>query len=246
MVGRERELALLRSAFERTVSDQACQLFTVLGVGGVGKSRLMAAFVEEIGDRATDPARPVPPLRRGHHVLPPGRGAHRDRGSARGRHARGRPRQARGARRVGRERRQDRRAGRTGDRHRGKRERAGGDVLGDPDAAGAPRRRSAARLRDRRSAVGRAEVLGARRTCRGLRAGRLDPARVHGPPRAPGRAPGMGRREAERDVDPDRTARSRGVRHARREPVGGRHRGRRRSARGSPRRPKDTPSTRRR
>jgi class 3 adenylate cyclase/tetratricopeptide (TPR) repeat protein len=53
MVGRERELALLRSAFERTVSDQACQLFTVLGVGGVGKSRLMAAFVEELEDRAT-------------------------------------------------------------------------------------------------------------------------------------------------------------------------------------------------
>ena len=53
MVGRERELALLRSAFERTVSDQACQLFTVLGVGGVGKSRLMAAFVDELGDRAT-------------------------------------------------------------------------------------------------------------------------------------------------------------------------------------------------
>ena len=53
MVGRERELALLRSAFDRTVSDQACQLFTILGVGGVGKSRLMAAFVEELGDRAT-------------------------------------------------------------------------------------------------------------------------------------------------------------------------------------------------
>ena len=53
MVGRERELALLRSAFDRTVSDQACQLFTILGVGGVGKSRLMAAFVDELGDRAT-------------------------------------------------------------------------------------------------------------------------------------------------------------------------------------------------
>jgi tetratricopeptide (TPR) repeat protein len=52
-VGRERELSLLRSAFERTVTDQACQLFTVLGVGGVGKSRLMAAFVEGLGDRAT-------------------------------------------------------------------------------------------------------------------------------------------------------------------------------------------------
>ena len=53
MVGRERELALLRSAFDRTVSDQACQLFTILGVGGVGKSRLMAAFVDELGERAT-------------------------------------------------------------------------------------------------------------------------------------------------------------------------------------------------
>ena len=52
MVGRERELALLRSTFARTVGDQACQLFTVLGVGGVGKSRLMAAFVDELGERA--------------------------------------------------------------------------------------------------------------------------------------------------------------------------------------------------
>ena len=65
------------------------------------------------------PPRPVPPVRRGHHVLPAGRGAHRDRGSARGRHARGRPGQARGARRVGRGRRQDRGAGRAGDRDRG-------------------------------------------------------------------------------------------------------------------------------
>ena len=53
MVGRERELALLRSAFDRTVTDQACQLFTVLGVGGVGKSRLIEAFVDALGDRAT-------------------------------------------------------------------------------------------------------------------------------------------------------------------------------------------------
>jgi class 3 adenylate cyclase/tetratricopeptide (TPR) repeat protein len=49
IVGRDRELALLASAFERTVTDRACQLFTVLGVGGVGKSRLMAAFVDGLG-----------------------------------------------------------------------------------------------------------------------------------------------------------------------------------------------------
>ena len=53
IVGRERELALLRSAFERTVTDDACQLFTLLGVAGVGKSRLMAAFVDGIADDAT-------------------------------------------------------------------------------------------------------------------------------------------------------------------------------------------------
>ncbi len=53
MVGRARELELLRAAFERAMSDRACQLFTVLGVGGVGKSRLMLAFVDELGERAT-------------------------------------------------------------------------------------------------------------------------------------------------------------------------------------------------
>ena len=53
IVGRERELALFRSAFERTVTDRACQLFTVLGVGGVGKSRLVAAVVDELRDGAT-------------------------------------------------------------------------------------------------------------------------------------------------------------------------------------------------
>jgi class 3 adenylate cyclase/tetratricopeptide (TPR) repeat protein len=53
MVGRDRELSLLRAAFDRAVSDRACQLFTVLGVGGVGKSRLLGAFVDELDDRAT-------------------------------------------------------------------------------------------------------------------------------------------------------------------------------------------------
>ena len=90
MVGRERELALLRSAFERTVSDQACQLFTVLGVGGVGKSRLMAAFVDELGDRATVLRGRCLPYGEGITFYPLAEALHRDRGSARGRHARGR------------------------------------------------------------------------------------------------------------------------------------------------------------
>ena len=45
MVGRERERGLLRQAFERTVSDRACQLFTVLGAAGAGKSRLVEEFL---------------------------------------------------------------------------------------------------------------------------------------------------------------------------------------------------------
>jgi len=45
MVGRARERALLQQAFERTVSDRACQLFTVLGAAGAGKSRLVEEFL---------------------------------------------------------------------------------------------------------------------------------------------------------------------------------------------------------
>jgi class 3 adenylate cyclase/tetratricopeptide (TPR) repeat protein len=45
MVGRERELARLRQAFEAAVADRSCQLFTVLGAPGVGKSRLVEEFL---------------------------------------------------------------------------------------------------------------------------------------------------------------------------------------------------------
>jgi class 3 adenylate cyclase/tetratricopeptide (TPR) repeat protein len=52
MVGRERELDALQQAFERTVSAASCQLFTILGSAGVGKSRLVAEFLGVIRDRA--------------------------------------------------------------------------------------------------------------------------------------------------------------------------------------------------
>src|SRR5262249_48316835 len=48
MVGRTREAALLRQAFDRAVIDRACQLFTVLGPPGVGKSRLVEEFAGEV------------------------------------------------------------------------------------------------------------------------------------------------------------------------------------------------------
>jgi class 3 adenylate cyclase len=47
-VGRERERRMLREAFDLAVSDQACHLFTMLGVAGVGKSRLAAEFLGEV------------------------------------------------------------------------------------------------------------------------------------------------------------------------------------------------------
>src|SRR3990170_3091579 len=46
LVGRVRELRLLAQAFERVATDRACQLFTILGTAGVGKSRLVLAFLQ--------------------------------------------------------------------------------------------------------------------------------------------------------------------------------------------------------
>jgi len=46
MVGRERELRGLRDASARVGADGSCQLFTILGSAGVGKSRLVAEFLK--------------------------------------------------------------------------------------------------------------------------------------------------------------------------------------------------------
>jgi class 3 adenylate cyclase/tetratricopeptide (TPR) repeat protein len=48
MVGRETELRRLHDAFKQAVNDRSCQLFTVLGAAGVGKSRLAAEFLEAV------------------------------------------------------------------------------------------------------------------------------------------------------------------------------------------------------
>ena len=49
MVGRERELARLRQTFESAIADRSCQLFTILGTAGVGKSRLVEEFLGSLG-----------------------------------------------------------------------------------------------------------------------------------------------------------------------------------------------------
>ncbi|MEO5574941.1 MAG: protein kinase, partial [Gaiellaceae bacterium] len=53
IVGRTRERRLLEDAFERATIDSACQLFTMLGTAGVGKSRLVTDFLGHLGDSAT-------------------------------------------------------------------------------------------------------------------------------------------------------------------------------------------------
>jgi class 3 adenylate cyclase len=50
LVGRERELRLLREAWARVVAEAGCHLFTLLGAAGVGKSRLVAELLSTVGD----------------------------------------------------------------------------------------------------------------------------------------------------------------------------------------------------
>jgi class 3 adenylate cyclase/tetratricopeptide (TPR) repeat protein len=53
MVDRVQEQWRVRSAFERAVAQRSCELLTVLGTAGVGKSRLIAETVTAFGDAAT-------------------------------------------------------------------------------------------------------------------------------------------------------------------------------------------------
>ena len=52
MVGRQRELERLLGDFEQSVQDRSCHMFTLLGQAGVGKSRLVRAFLAAVGGRA--------------------------------------------------------------------------------------------------------------------------------------------------------------------------------------------------
>jgi class 3 adenylate cyclase len=50
-VGREREFGLLSEAWERAVAEQRCELVTVVGEPGIGKSRLAAEALASLGAR---------------------------------------------------------------------------------------------------------------------------------------------------------------------------------------------------
>jgi class 3 adenylate cyclase len=53
LVGRERELDLLRQAHRRAVDEESSHLFTILGAAGIGKSRVAQEFLADVGDGAT-------------------------------------------------------------------------------------------------------------------------------------------------------------------------------------------------
>jgi hypothetical protein len=52
LLGRDAELGALRAAFEAAVSERAARLVTVLGIAGVGKSRLVAELLSSVADQA--------------------------------------------------------------------------------------------------------------------------------------------------------------------------------------------------
>jgi class 3 adenylate cyclase/tetratricopeptide (TPR) repeat protein len=53
LVGRQTELQLFDWVFRRSVQTSSCHLLTVLGAAGVGKTRLVAAAVDAVGEAAT-------------------------------------------------------------------------------------------------------------------------------------------------------------------------------------------------
>lgn len=53
IVGRERELAMLREALDRAVDERTCHRVTCVAEAGVGKSRLTAEFIGALGDGIT-------------------------------------------------------------------------------------------------------------------------------------------------------------------------------------------------
>ena len=53
IIGRERQLAALRTVLTNVVCDRSCHLVTVLGAAGVGKSRLVEELANGLRDRAT-------------------------------------------------------------------------------------------------------------------------------------------------------------------------------------------------
>ena len=94
LIGRAEELATLESIFDEAVTTRSARLVTLVADAGVGKSRLTAEFLEADLGAGVPPLRPVPALRRRHHVLAAGRGAEERVGDRQRRRRRGGAREA--------------------------------------------------------------------------------------------------------------------------------------------------------
>ncbi len=53
LVGRDHELQQLHAAFDRSVDRRGCELVTIVGPAGIGKSRLAREFAESVHERAS-------------------------------------------------------------------------------------------------------------------------------------------------------------------------------------------------
>ncbi|MGZ4359802.1 MAG: AAA family ATPase, partial [Gaiellaceae bacterium] len=60
IVGRETELRRLRDALDQAARDRSCQLFTILGAAGVGKSRLAHEFLSSLKEATVVRGRCLP------------------------------------------------------------------------------------------------------------------------------------------------------------------------------------------
>ncbi|MGZ4398478.1 MAG: adenylate/guanylate cyclase domain-containing protein [Gaiellaceae bacterium] len=60
LVGRETELRRLRDALDQAARDRSCQLFTILGAAGVGKSRLAHEFLSSLKEATVVRGRCLP------------------------------------------------------------------------------------------------------------------------------------------------------------------------------------------
>ena len=66
---RGRARLLVHAAYRAALEEQSCRVLTVVGAAGVGKTRLAQEVAARVV-RRNGRAGPLPPLRRGHHVLP--------------------------------------------------------------------------------------------------------------------------------------------------------------------------------
>ena len=197
MVGRTTELRRLRRRV-RPGAARAAPASCSRSSGRPGSASRASRPSSSARSTAPCRARPLPPLRRGDHLLAGGRGdqaaaADADRSGGR-RHAR-RPARRRADRLVER-----------------------GDRLGVPEAARDRRGRDTARLRVRRRPLGRGDLPRPDRARRRPLSRRADSPALHGPPR-PARPPHrLGRRQGQRHQRAARAARARRDGAADREP----------------------------